>query len=153
MPRHDYILLYCYIIRRISFVGGVPVVGIPSTHWLMGGRRMPEGTRYIQQITLFSNNIKTIFSRRRRVSIYGNFWPWLTTSWICGCHSENGKRKVGRYGVAYVVCYWWFWGYPCMMCSSVDSNLYLYEYVHVEHSISAPRSVYSTLHRIHGNHS
>lgn len=66
MPRRDYILLHCYIIRRISFVGGVPVVGIPSTHWLMGGGWMPEGTRYIQQITLFSINIKKILNRRRR---------------------------------------------------------------------------------------
>lgn len=47
VPRHDYILLFCYSARRISFVGGVQVVGIPSTHWFMGeGGRMPEGTLY-----------------------------------------------------------------------------------------------------------
>lgn len=46
MPWHDYILFLCYTARRISFVDGV-LVGIPSTHWLMGeDGRMPKGTLY-----------------------------------------------------------------------------------------------------------
>lgn len=47
MPRRDYILLSCYIVRRISFVGGAQEVGIPSTHWFMGkAGRMSEGALY-----------------------------------------------------------------------------------------------------------
>lgn len=47
MPRRDYILLSCYIVRRISFVGGAQEVGIPSMHWFMGkARRMSEGALY-----------------------------------------------------------------------------------------------------------
>lgn len=55
VPRHDYILLFSYTVRRISLGGGVQVVGIPSTNWLMGeDGRMAEGTLYTADNTFLS---------------------------------------------------------------------------------------------------
>lgn len=82
-PRHHYTLSF-YIVRRISFVGGVQVVGIPSTHWLMGEEgRMAEGTLYTAD-NAFLSIVRRFGIGVAVVSMVANFYPWLTFRWICG---------------------------------------------------------------------
>ena len=132
MSRHDYILLFSYTVRRISLVGGVQVVGIPSTHWLMGeDGRMAEGTLYTADNT-FLSIVKTILNRRRRCQHARELLAVADLPMGCGCDAFYSKRKFGRHGVVYDVCYWWFCGYPCIMRTNLHINLYLYGYVHVE---------------------